>query len=247
MAAPTFVSYGDSGAFATAVATGTVRTISSVAVLTGDILVVFGLIESGGGAFSTPAGGSLTYTQQQKPNADNDALHSQAYLWTATASAGATFNITSTMTGGTYNCGIGCYVFRAAALGTPVTAGNEASGTAPSLAITTVGANSAVVYAGEDWNGVSGASRTWRTINSITPTSGNGAEKLYALNSGSGATFYSAYWSDVGAAGSQTTGMTAPTGQQQNAVVIEIQGAAAAASVPQPVIISQAINRASRW
>jgi hypothetical protein len=93
------------------------------------------------------------------------------------------------------------------------------------LALTTTGANSAVINIVGDWNAVDGASRVWRTINSITPSSGAGTEGLYLLDTGL-ATIYSARWTDVGAAGSKTTGLSAPTGQKYSIIAIEVLGSA---------------------
>lgn len=233
MVAPTFVSYQDSGTWATAQANNTVLSVS-VTVQTDDVLVIVGGIEASLQSatpviLTLPTGGSLTYTQQQKPNADDDGSHAQTYLWTATATGDDTFDVQSTLDSlsASFCCGIGVYVFGNATLGTPTSVGNEASGSAPSLAITTLGANSTVVYFESDWNATDGTTRTWRTINSVTPTSGNGLEKLYARNSASWSA-YGAYWDDVGAAGAVTTGLTAPTGHMGNSVAIEVQGTATA-------------------
>lgn len=223
---PTFVSFTDSDrGWVSSFAAGTVYTISSVAVQTGDLLVLVGGGEGGDRAFGTPAGGGLTYTQQQKPNTDNDGSHTQAYIWTATASSTTSVTITATSNGtngGEH--GIACYVWRNSG-GLGNSAGNEASGTAPSLALTTLGDNSAIVLFNADWNATDGTTRTWRTINSVTPTAGNGAEKIYQRDAASWAV-YSGYWSDAGAAGSKTTGLSAPTGQTGNTVVIEVKGVA---------------------
>lgn len=226
MAAPTFVTYNDSADWTSSTGVGGTHTAGSVSVQSGDILVVVGATESGAITLATPTGGGLTYTQQQKPNADNDSSHAQAYIWTAPATSTTSITVASVSAGGSHYGGIGVYVFRNATVAGSGSAGNENSGTAPSLAITTVGANSAVVFFNADWNAIDGASRTWRTINSITPTAGNGGEKEYGRNGNWGS--YSAYWSDVGTAGAKTTGLSAPTGQLAVSVAIEVQGTAVA-------------------
>src|SRR5580692_6633442 len=66
-------------------------------------------------------------------------------------------------------------------------AGASASGTgtgAPSLNLTTTGDNSAIAVIVLDANAVSGSSRTWLTLNGYTPTSGNGYEQDYTLDTG---------------------------------------------------------------
>ena len=247
MPSPTLAGYYDSGNWATQTAQGTVYTVASVVVQTGDILTVFSALPEGPMTLTTPAGGGLVYTQQQKPNADDDSGHTDVQLWTTTATSSTTFSITSTKSVGVGSpAGLAVFVWRNAVLGTPVTAGSETAGTAPSLAITTVANNSAVAYISSDWNAIDGTTRTWRTINSITPTVGNGFEKVYARDSAF-YTVFVGYWGDVGAAGSKTTGLTAPTGQLPNAIAIEIQGAAAAAAKPKSLNYQAAVYRSYYW
>ena len=99
---------------------------------------------------------------------------------------------------------------------------NVASG-APSLGLTTIGDNSAVVAFVGDWNATDGASRTWRTINSITPSSGGGDEVTYFRDAIHYAA-YAAYWSDVGPVGTVTTGLSAPAGQKYSIIAVEVRG-----------------------
>jgi hypothetical protein len=76
-----------------------------------------------------------------------------------------------------------------------------------SQAITTTQDNSAIVYVGADWTATDGATRTWRTINGITPTSGKWpGEGLLPRVRFTQYTVYTGYWNDAGAAGSKTTG-----------------------------------------
>lgn len=102
--------------------------------------------------------------------------------------------------------------------------GASVSGTSGStISITTTGANSAIVCFVLDWNGVSGASRTWTTVNSITPSAGNGYELDYTLVT-SNYTSYVAYYPDAGAIGAKTVGLTAPTGMAPTILAVEILG-----------------------
>jgi hypothetical protein len=95
----------------------------------------------------------------------------------------------------------------------------------PSLAITTTQANSALCAISADWNAVDGASRTWRTVNGITPSSGNGLEKTYFRDAAQ-FTVYAAIWDDAGTAASKTVGLSAPTGQKYAIAVVEVLGTA---------------------
>jgi len=225
--APTFVSYSEHGSWVTTYPTGQVFS-AAVTVETGDLLLVFSGTGNGNRDMSTASGGGLTYTLRLKPNADNDTGHSDCWFWTAVATANDSFNVQSTFTSPiTTSCGICVYVWRDATLGAFI--GIEDAGTVPLLDLTTTGDGSAVTYFQSDWNSVN-AARTWRTINSITPTAGNGFEKLFA-RSGTSQAVYSAYWGDVGTAGVKTTGLSAPTGELPNAIAVEVLAEAAAPSV----------------
>jgi hypothetical protein len=105
----------------------------------------------------------------------------------------------------------------------------ETDGTAPSLTITTTGDNSAIVVFVTDWNAANGASRTWQTVNSITPTAGNGFELTYFRNA-SAWTMYVGYYPDAGAKGAKTVGISAPSTMKASIVAVEVLGTAAAAA-----------------
>ena len=131
--------------------------------------------------------------------------------------------------------------------------GGEAHSTAgtsgaPSLSITTTADNSAIVCIFVDWNAADGASRTWRTVNGITPTAGNGLERVYFRNA-SNYTVYVAYYSDAGTAGAKTIGLSAPSGQRWVGIAVEVKGAAGGAAplAGAPVVIMQALNRAATY
>ena len=98
---------------------------------------------------------------------------------------------------------------------------------APSLALTTLADNSAIVVANGDWSAADGASRTWRTVNSIIPTAANGLERTYFRDS-SQYTNYIAYYNDAGTAGAKTTGLSAPGSQKYSITAVEIKGTAPA-------------------
>jgi len=96
---------------------------------------------------------------------------------------------------------------------------------APSLQLATTGDHSAVACIVLDWNGVSGTTRTWLTVNGVTPTAGNGYELDYTLVSGNYGV-YIAYWPDAGPAGTVTVGMSAPAGMKYTAIATEVLGTA---------------------
>jgi hypothetical protein len=189
---------------------------ASVTVGVGDVLVICGITESNTYTLATPTGGGLTYTLAQSiVTADYTAC----YAWTAVSASSQTFTLSVTMSGGTGYWGFNALRFSATDGVGASTKTNVLSG-APSLALTTGTDNAAIVVANGDWNAADGASRTWRTINSITPTSGNGLEHTYARDA-SRATFYVARWNDAGTAGSKTTGLSAPAGPKYSLIAVE--------------------------
>jgi hypothetical protein len=194
---------------------------ASVTVGVGDVLVVCGITESNTYTLATPTGGGLTYTLQQSVVT---ADYTACYVWTAVSASSQTYTLSVSMSGGTGYWGFNCLRFSGSDGVGASSKTNVASG-APSLALTTGTDNSTIVVANGDWNAADGASRTWRTVNGITPTSGNGLENTYARDS-SRATFYVARWNDAGAAGSKTTGLSAPSGQKYSIIAVEVKGTA---------------------
>lgn len=107
------------------------------------------------------------------------------------------------------------------------------------ISLTTEEDNSAVVVLLLDWQATDGSSRTWATVNSYTPTAGNGGEKVYAIDNGQ-YTIYAAVYPDVGAAGAKSFGLTAPDSTNISIVAVEIKGV----TVPPPTFFGSARNPA---
>lgn len=225
-AAPTFIGSAQS---AFAIGTGDTTLTTGAWTVTpnaGDVLVAGVLIGDYDAtqAIVGVAGCSTTWTQVQL---EQSVSHGQAaiYSGTATSSGACTITATKLYTSG----GADKFIVLGAAFrgGTGIGASSDGIGTGSlSLAFSGTGTNSAWLCIGTDWNAVSGASRTWRTINSITPTSGNGLELVYATDA-TQSTVYMAYWNDVGASGSKTCGTTAPTGMQYAMAGVEVLGSGA--------------------
>jgi hypothetical protein len=219
MAAPTFVS-STSTVFNT---TATPKTTASIAVQNGDVLVasVFGE-RSGGMTFTiTTASGSVSaWTLQQENPIDNA---NNSYIRTATATATATGNITVNFTqtvGSSIRFGGTVAVFRnSSGIGSKGTNNNGNPGSAaPTVSITTSDANSALVFASNDWNAATG------TVTFVV-SSGTPVQDL-ADQTGAGSSYcvYSSHVVDAGAAGTKTMGMSSPSAQQYVATVIEVLG-----------------------
>jgi hypothetical protein len=225
MAAPTFVAARRQTALPWDVqSAGTiVKTTPSFSVTAGQPLAVLAGAEDGQYTFTAISGGGLTWTKQE--DIGTASASARATLWTTTATATTSITVTVTVSDSAAMWGFVVHQYDTdGSIGAHTSVLGSAS-TAPSLALTTTAANSAISYLHTDWSSSNGTTRTWRTINSITPTSGNGLETDYFRDSG-GTRYavYAGYWSDVGAAGSKTTGLTAPSTQQPAIVVVEILG-----------------------
>jgi hypothetical protein len=208
---PTFVAeYGDTWNTTTSPKT------ASVTVANGDGIVVIGMTSDQGATLGTPTGGGLTYTLQQSVVV---AAYCTVYVWTALSSSSQTFDVSITRSGDdTLLWGLSVLRFSSVSAVGASSKTNVSSG-APSLGLTTTGANSVVVTANADWNATDGTSRTWRTVNV------SASETTY-FRDAAAYTVYVAYYTDSGSAGAKTTGLSAPSGQKYAIVSVEIQGGA---------------------
>lgn len=213
MPAPTFVASYSVSSYTTTTSPKTV----SVTTQAGDLLVVYGGSPDSVTTLSTPSGNSVSFTQQQ---AFATSSNCAAQLWTGTDSAGGTnWTLSCSSVGATLMWGFTCLVFRNST-GFGSTAGTTNLTGGPSLDISTQ-ANSAIVVFTDDWNAIDGASRTWRTVNGITPSTGNGLELNYDRDSVN-YTIYGGYYNDAGSAGTKTVGISVPTGQKYTIVAMEV-------------------------
>lgn len=195
---------------------------ASVTVAPDDVIVVIGLTESNTYTLGSVSGGGLTYTLEQSIVVTD---YCSAYVWTAPSASSQTFDLSITISGGTGYWGFNVVRFSGSDGVGASTKTNVASG-APSLALTTGADNCAIVACVGDWNALDGASRTWRTINAVTPATNFAGGDITYVRDSSRATFYGAYWSDAGAAGAKTTGLSAPSGQKYSIIAVEVEGTA---------------------
>jgi hypothetical protein len=190
---------------------------------TGDVVVGVSIAENDATGPTSQTGTNVTLTSQQEINV---ADYCDVELSAGVVSSGGTTSVSFASAGGGLFGG-NALTFRDSD-GIGASAKTNTTG-APSLNITTTQDNSAIVVVVGDWSAADGASRTWRTVNSITPTSGNGYELSYS-NEAPSYTIYVAYYPDAGAAGSKTVGLSAPTGQQYAIVALEVKGTAGGGS-----------------
>jgi hypothetical protein len=245
MPAPTFVAtYTPAVGFQSSASPKTI----SVTCADNDALVVVACSE-GGTVLTTPTGQSgFSWTSAQ--SIAGGGSNGEAEAWTATVGAGQGQTFTCSVTNTASGVNWGYLVYRFSSHG-GIGASNKAQTTGgPTVSLTTTAANSAVVAVNGDWAAVDGATRTWRTVNSVTPTAGNSLETLYSRNA-SNFTAYSAYWNDAGTAGANNYGLSAPTGQTYSLIAVEVKGTVSAggATILQPVynVPPVALHHSTSW
>lgn len=193
------------------------KTTASISVNSGDILVAYANNGDNSEGDISISGGGLTWTQQQHVLVSN---FPEVWLWTTTATSTTSITVSFTQAATASNYGGSVLVFRNSVGGVGATSQTTNASGAPSLSLTTAGNNSMVVCVSVDWNALA-TSRTWRTVNSVTPTSGSGETTYQQI--GVSFTTYAAYWSNAGTAGANSYGLTAPTGQKYSIATVEIK------------------------
>lgn len=225
MAAPTFVAEYVS-AWNSAASPKTL--MNAVSINAGDVIVMVGANE---GAWGT-TGYAPTYTENGSASLAN-ATETSA-VWYAPVSC-ATYvatgaeTLTTTAVRGTnaltshYFGGNAIRFSGSDGVGAIATGSGESG--APSFAITTTQANSAIVVVISDWNATSGTQ-------TFTSTGGAGSATALSDYPGDNAHYgvAIAYYADAGTAGSKTVGMSAPSDQKWRGIAIEVKGTAGGAS-----------------
>jgi hypothetical protein len=180
-----------------------------------------------GTAAGTPSGGGLTYTRRVTIAPGVFATYGTIFT-TVVVGTGSSMTITlSAPAAASYHSMVVERWSGAQLAATPATASaNYSAASAPSATITTAGANSVVSWLNGD-------------AQSVAPT-GTGTYLSGATNDGlangtslSNSNQYYA-WQNAASAGSQTFGMSAPTGQKWAMCAIEVQAAAAATGFVAP-------------
>lgn len=225
MPAPTIVSYTDTQATAgTTVAPATGRTTASIAVLTGDVVVVWGGAEDSGnaGTLTLSLQGGLTGTLTEKQR-DQTTNYSPGVISTApvTASGSLTAQVVGNgVTGLRMN--VGAWVLRNHG-GVGVSGkSHQVAATAPSLVVAGVSDLSCLLCLVTDWS-AQNAARTYTQVNGANPI-----ERGHFADGSSW--HYDAFdYADAGAAGSKTVGQSAPAAQTPNVFAVEVLAVAAAA------------------
>jgi hypothetical protein len=221
MAVPTFISEAETSWITNP--SGTFKS-AAFAALVGDVAVCPILYSAGNGstAFSVERA-NTTWIKQQEIHLSK---FSNANLWTGAVTGASTSETKVKVSGtdefsGVNDWGHNTLLFRdSEGIGATGQAHGEG---APLLKLLTTQAHSAIVMAVVDYAAKSGTSRTWRTVNGITPTEANGLEKSYANPTGE-YTVYIAYINDSGPVAELSLGLSAPSNMTYSIVAAEVLG-----------------------
>lgn len=216
MAAPTYIQEAETAFNSDTTPKGS----GNFTTVTGDVVVAVSVMEDTNDSPLSATGTNVTLASQQEFTTSGDFCGAE--ISAGVVASGGTTSVSFAKTGATGPWfGGNALTFRSSD-GIGASAQGSGSG-APTLNLVTTQDNSAIVVCVGDWNAADGSSRTWRTVNSITPSSGNGLELTY-FRDASHYTAYIAYYSDAGAAGSKTVGLSAPGGQKYTILAFEVLG-----------------------
>lgn len=212
MAAPTFLAKYDL-TFDTSTAN---KTTPSISVVPGDVVAMMGMHEASTEGYTITDGhaGGLPWVLTEV----NVSTYCRTQMWLALI-AGTTSGTVTVNSSGTIVNGACMVHFRggAGAVGTPVKT-NVALG-APTLSITTVNPDSAIIVMNSDFLAVDGASRTWRAnFGSLT-------ENTYFRNAAD-LTAYFGYHANAGSPRTNDVGLSAPGSQKYAIIAVEVKGTA---------------------
>lgn len=217
---PTFVSVTSSSSWTASVSSATTAAFNANA---GDYLVAVSACENGGSNWAatpvTNSGTGLSWTNTLDHTGTNECDVLVGWAVVDADRSGMTVTVNRTA-----NNHMGCavYVYRyVSGMGTGQHTNNGTGAGAPSLSITTGTDHSGLVVINADWTAQSGA-RTYRQVDSANPT-----EDGYKGTAGSDYIVEYFHYTDAGAAGGKTVGLTAPTDadSQRYAIAgIEIKG-----------------------
>lgn len=189
------------------------KTTSSFAVQTNDVLVAIAAIPDNNLGAVSVSGGGLVWTVQQNVT---DNGYAGIWIWTAVASSNTSITVTFTQSAPASLYGGNVLTFRGSSGVGALGQVTNVSG-APSLNVTTLSDNSAVVFINSDWIPVDGASRTYRTATVS-------ASEVSYFTDPSNYTIYGAYYSNVGTKGMKTVGLLTPNNQKYAIAAVEIKG-----------------------
>lgn len=189
-----------------------------------DVIVVKGASEDHLCVGGTPTATGLTFTLRASSAAANNAW---VGVWTAVVASSSSITVSSSWSG---NAGFHSATVErwtsAQLAATPATNATKTGTGAPSTTITTVAANSVVSWANADWAAVAPGTPAYRSSATQEQLDDHSTADYVAYHA----------WQSAAAAGSQTLGLTAPTGQTWTLIGVEVQASTTAPALAPPPI-----------
>lgn len=230
MAAPTISAYSNSN-FADQTSGNDVT--GSVSWTIGDVVVILGVTEDNtNGLLNTPtAGGTGLSFSAISGFPTNTASNCKVYAWSAVASASSSGAMTATRADTNTACrALAVWVFSGSA-GIGNVATQTGDTTDPYTAsLTRAGNNSAVVMIAGDWNAVSDTTTDPSPLTGSTQRVGDNGGFFTGVYNG-----YAADWSDEGAAGTTSYGITGVAAGKFTIGVVEVKGTVASLTAAQMI------------
>jgi hypothetical protein len=191
-------------------------TSSSFTVTAGDVLVVKGVIE---GTLTSAAFGTPTDTNSNTwalRASDSSSSRCWVGLWTAVAANTVSMTVSMTPTGHVFWHSMMVEHWASSALaGSPAISSPITGSGSPSASLTTTAAASAVSWLNGDWNANDPTGRVYNST-SASPVD----EGVHDKSTGNYVAYYA--YQSAASAGSQTIGLTAPTGQVWSMIGVEV-------------------------
>lgn len=228
MAAPTLVNTYESSWSTTG---GSKTLMSSVSISSGDVIVVVAVIENDVGTLGVSENGSSSFSTIL-----SNSGNAPASMWVYTATTNETITVSITNSdSGTYWGGAAFHFTDTDGVGTNNNAANTSGD--PSVTLSSVSANSAIVMIVSDWNAVIG------TQVAYTASAGSLTNDVGYPGDNSHYGVYGGVYEDAGAAGNKTIGQTDPNGLDWTICGIEIQGSAGATTNEQSFTSNSVIKK----
>lgn len=193
----------------------------------GDVIVVKGILENtlSSSAYGTPSDSNTnSYTLLAS---DSSSSRCWVGLWVSTVAIAGAMTVSITPSGvNLWHSVTVEHWTRAALAPTPALSSPVTGSSSPSATITTTGTSSAVSWLNGDWSANSPASRVYDSTSASPVEDG-----LHDKSTGNYVGYYA--YQNAASAGSQTIGLTAPTGQTWSMLGVEVLDTGSAGS-PDP-------------
>jgi hypothetical protein len=191
-----------------------VKTLSSMGLAAGSLITVVTI--SSDPATVVAAGFNPLLTFSLVDEFAPAAGYPNVQVWQAPVLSSTSYAVEFVGTGAGFKWGFGAVAWSAHS-GVGVFGKDRQGSGSGQVTVATEWSNSAILYVQGDENAIAVTSRAWRTVSaSIT--------ELFAFRQSGDYSGYGGYYSDAGAAGSKTPGLTAPVGQSWAAIAVEVKG-----------------------